>query len=76
MSDWDFLHEMHERGYSADDIALAAGVGYAPWEEVYISRQWLDEELKDQPPDPAESLKPKERFKSCVFQPIVDAVSG
>lgn len=28
MSDWDFLHEMHDRGYSADDIALAAGVGY------------------------------------------------
>lgn len=64
MSDWDFLHEMHDRGYSADDIALAAGVGYAPWEEVYISRDWLDEELKDQPPDPAESLKPKEPFKS------------
>jgi hypothetical protein len=64
MSDWDFLHEMHDRGYSADDIALAAGVGYAPWEEVYITRQWLDEELRDQPPDPATSLKPKEPFKS------------
>lgn len=64
MSDWDFLHEMHDRGYSADDIALAAGVGCAPWEEVYISRQWLDEELKDQPTDPAESLKPKGQFKS------------
>ena len=23
MSDWDFLHEMRDRGYSADDIALA-----------------------------------------------------
>jgi len=55
---------MHDRGYSADDIALAAGVGYAPWEEVYITRQWLDEELRDQPPDPATSLKPKEPFKS------------
>lgn len=64
MSDWDFLHEMHDRGYSADDIAHAAGVGYAPWEEVYISRQWLDEELKDQPPDPVKFLKPKEPFKS------------
>jgi len=64
MSDWDFLHEMHERGYSADDIALAAGVGYAPWEEVYISRQWVDEELKYQLPDPAKSLKLKEPFKS------------
>lgn len=37
---------------------------YAPWEEIYISRDWLDEELKDQPPDSAESLKPKEPFKS------------
>jgi hypothetical protein len=64
MSDWDFLHEMRDRDYSADDIALAAGVGYAPWEEVHISRQWIEEELKDQPPDPAKSLKPKERFKS------------
>ena len=39
MSDWDFLHEMHDRGHSADDIALAAGVGYAPWDEAYISKQ-------------------------------------
>jgi hypothetical protein len=30
----------------------------------YISREWLDEELKDQSPDPAKSLKPKEPFKS------------
>lgn len=64
MSDWDFLHEMHDRGYSADEIAQAAGVGYAPWEEAYISREWVDEELKDQSPDPAKSLKPKEPFKS------------
>lgn len=64
MSDWDFLHEMNDRGYSADDIALAAGLGYAPWEEVYISRAWLDEQLKDHPSDPASSLKPKEPFKS------------
>jgi hypothetical protein len=55
---------MHEQGYSADDIALATGVGYAPWEEAYISRQWVDEELKDQSPDAAKSLKPKGPFKS------------
>jgi hypothetical protein len=64
VSDWDFLHEMHDRGYSAEDIALAAGVGYAPREEAYLSRQWVDEELKDHSPDPARSLKPKEPFKS------------
>ena len=27
MSDWDFLHEMHDRGYSAEEIADAAGSG-------------------------------------------------
>jgi hypothetical protein len=64
MGDWDFLHEMRDRGYSVDDIALAAGVGYAPWEETHISKQWIDEELKGQLPDPAKSLKPKEPFKS------------
>lgn len=64
MSDWDFLHEMHARGCSAEEIADAAAVGYSPWEEIYISRDWLDEELKDQPPNPAKSLKPREPFKS------------
>jgi hypothetical protein len=64
MSDWDFLHEMHERGYSADDMALAAGVGYAPWEEIYITREWIEGELQDQSPDLPKSLKPKEAFKS------------
>lgn len=64
MSDWDFLHEMRDRGYSADDIALAAGVGYAPWEEAYLSREWIDAELKDQSPDDAASLKSKAQFRS------------
>ncbi len=30
MSDWDFLYEMNERGYSAQEIADAAGSGAAP----------------------------------------------
>lgn len=64
MSDWDFLHEMRDRGYSADDIALAAGVGYAPWEEISISREWVNQELMNQSSGPANSLKPKETFKS------------
>jgi hypothetical protein len=64
MSDWDFLHKMHEQGYSADEIALAAGEGYAPWHEPYISRQWVNEDLKDQSPVPAKSLKQKAPFKS------------
>jgi hypothetical protein len=36
MSDWDFLHDMHSQGYSADEIAEAAAVGYAPWQVKYI----------------------------------------
>ena len=37
MSDWDFLHDMHNEGYSAQDISDAAGVGYAPWQAKYIN---------------------------------------
>lgn len=47
MSDWDFLHEMHDRGYSAEDIADAAGCGYAPWEAVYIEEQETKDALKE-----------------------------
>lgn len=36
MSDWDFLHDMHNEGYSADEIADAAAVGYAPSQAKYI----------------------------------------
>ena len=39
MSDWDFLHEMHNRGYSPEEIADAAGSGAAPWQWDYIAKQ-------------------------------------
>ena len=42
MSDWDFLYEMNERGYSPEEIADAAGCGVAPWEWEYISNEWID----------------------------------
>lgn len=64
MSDWDFLHEMRDQGYSAANIADAAAVGYAPWDEIYISSQWIDAELQNQSADDPESLKPKEQFCS------------
>lgn len=64
MSDWDFLHEMHERGYSAQDIADAAAVGYAPWDEACLSKEWIDSELKDQSVDDAISLRPIDRLSS------------
>lgn len=49
MSDWDFLHEMNERGYSPEEIADAAGSGAAPWEWEYLSRNWLDSQLSNEP---------------------------
>lgn len=64
MSDWDFLHEMHNRGYSAEDIADAAAVGYAPWDEEYVSRQWIEDELKGLPADDVRSLRSAEPFRS------------
>jgi len=47
MSDWDFLYEMNERGYSAQEIADAAGSGAAPWEWDYIDRDWVNSQLVD-----------------------------
>jgi hypothetical protein len=64
MSDWDFLHEMNERGYSAEEIADAAGCGYAPWEWEYLSREWIDSELEDTPEDDAIPRKPRTPFQS------------
>lgn len=32
MSDWDFLHDMQNEGYSPEQIADAAACGYNPWE--------------------------------------------
>lgn len=34
MGDWDFLHEMRDRGYSQEAITGAMACGYAPWEAV------------------------------------------
>jgi len=34
MSDWDFLHDMHNDGYSPEEIADAAACGYNPRDPV------------------------------------------
>lgn len=41
MSDWDFLHDMHYDGYSAEQIADAAACGYNPWEWAPVDEQEL-----------------------------------
>lgn len=55
MSDWDFLHEMSERGYSPQEIADAAGSGLAPWDYEDISSEWIDSQLGDEPSTPYQS---------------------
>ncbi len=64
MSDWDFLHEMHDRGYSADEIADAAGSGAAPWEWEYIDREWVDSQLEDAAEDTSSPVEKGTPFKS------------
>jgi len=64
MSDWDFLYEMNERGYSPQEIADAAGSGAAPWEWEYINREWIDSQLEDQPEDDAFLVEPDTPFQS------------
>ena len=41
MSDWDFLHDMHNDGYSPEQIADAAACGYNPWEWEPIPEEEL-----------------------------------
>lgn len=64
MSDWDFLHEMSERGCSPQEIADAAGSGVAPWDWECISREWIDSQLEDAPEDDASLVEPGTPFKS------------
>jgi hypothetical protein len=58
MSDWDFLYEMNERGYSAQEIADAAGSGAAPWEWEYLDREWVDSQLEDASEDKSLPVEP------------------
>ncbi len=81
MSDWDFLHEMHDQGYSAEDIADAAATGVAPWQWKYIDREWAEAQLEGEPQQDASSVEPlrsKDGFPSSIleqteiFQDLVD----
>jgi len=56
MGDWDFLYEMNERGYSADQIADAAGCGMAPWEELAVD--WDESDLEREPDESVASSAP------------------
>lgn len=84
MSDWEFLYEMNERGYSAEDIADAAACGVAPWEWKYIDKEWINDQLEDEPEDDARSVEPfqsREGFpfsvleQTEIFQDLVDCAA-
>jgi len=87
MGDWDFLYEMNERGYSPEEILDAASCGVAPWEWGYISREWVDCQLEDEPEDDAYSVEPGEPFQSRdgfpfsileqtqIFQDLIDCAA-
>lgn len=66
MSDWDLLHDMHNEGYSADEIADAAAVGYAPWQTKYI-------DYGEQPKSLSVNKQPAKQSTSagscCINQP-------
>lgn len=70
MSDWDFLYEMNEQGYSAQEIANAAGSGAAPWEWEYIDREWVDSQLEDGPDDKPIAVEPNTPFQSRSGFPL------
>lgn len=68
MSDWEFLYEMHDRGYSAEDIADAAATGVAPWEWKYIDREWAEEQLEGEPEEGANFVAPSESRDGFPFR--------
>lgn len=84
MSDWDFLHDMHDRGYSAEDIADAAASGVAPWQWKYIDREWAEAQFEGEPAEDAASVQPvrsREGFpfsileQTEIFQDLVDCAA-
>lgn len=68
MSDWDFLHDMHNEGYTAEQIADAAGCGYNPW-EFQPPEGWEELDLESE-------LKPNTEIDpviSVVFDNIAES---
>tara|TARA_R110002124_G_scaffold283808_1_gene460261 strand:- start:2877 stop:3449 length:573 start_codon:yes stop_codon:yes gene_type:complete len=74
MSDWDFLHDMRDEGYSPDQIADAAACGYNPYEPFDLeelglsSEEW--EELDDS--ELSNEISTSNPELSAVFKNLVD----
>ena len=77
MSDWDFLHDMHNDGYSPDQIADAAACGYNP-DEIDVS-EWGYSADVWQPIDdneqPAEVSKANPELV-MIFESLVDSAKS
>ncbi|MES2501759.1 MAG: hypothetical protein V4545_04060 [Pseudomonadota bacterium] len=65
MSDWDFLHDMQNDGYSAEQIADAAACGYNSWEWQPLDEKEL--------PDIHQQVNP-ELIK--IFESLVDSAKS
>jgi hypothetical protein len=75
MSDWEFLYEMNERGFSHEKIADAAASGAAPWEWESISIDWVESQVEDEPSEPFQSRSglPFSHLKQIqIFEDLVD----
>jgi hypothetical protein len=65
MSDWDFLHDMHDEGYSAEQIADAAACGYNPWEWQPLAENELPRGCLQEYPELVE-----------IFESLVDSAKS
>ena len=84
MSDYDFLWEMRDRGYSNEEIMEAAVCGYAPYEAVYLdddrNTQIIDnlfDDIKDWDTDVQvsyETIEDEETayFKEQIFNSLIE----
>ena len=67
MSDWEFLYEMRERGYSNEDITEAAASGAAPWEWESIDGEWIDAQFQE---EPERAFRSREGFPHSTLNQI------
>jgi hypothetical protein len=84
MGDWDFLYEMRERGYSAEEIADAASCGVAPWQWKDIDKEWDGSEIDvvleddDHTSERTEKFQSRDGYPFCadeqieIFQDLLD----
>lgn len=69
MSDWDFLHDMYNDGYSPEEIADAAACGYNPKESEYIDQEWIDSQFSNLAiGEPKKNVKSRDGFPYSTIE--------